>query len=215
MLISPVLFYVGTIPISVTLVVSMAVSFVLVVLGWWLGRNLNEIPTGKQHVAELVVLFFKDLLVDMLGDRWRGYYAFVATIGIYVAAANLVGVLPGVVAPTSDLSIPAALAFMVFLVAQSSGIRTKGLARYLREFIEPMPILFPLNLIGTLVKPVSHAFRLFGNMVGGVILIGVISQIARFAVPVPLLGWFNLFMGAVQAFVFTLLAAAYIGETMH
>jgi len=201
---------------------SWGVMLVLIVLAYVLVRPLRNseaphagrLPTGVFQLPEMFVEMIDGLLVSIIGDGHRGYLPFVATIALFVTASNLAGAIPGVMPPTADLSTVAALGLLAFLVAHATSMSTKGLLRYLHEYFEPFWWLFPINVVGTISRPLSHVFRLYGNMVGGGILVSVAVLLAPWLVPVPLIAWFSIFLGAVQGLVFTLLATVYIAEAI-
>jgi len=187
----------------------------------WLGtRNLKERPGPLQTVLELIVGAFDDLCRDTLGARGRRYMPLVATLFLFIVVANVIGIFPGMEEPTKDMNTPMAFAVIVFFVVHISGFYYKGF-RYFVEFFEPMieigPIkipnlfMFALNAVGEIGKVISHAFRLFGNILGGSIIILVISWLCRnFALPIFLKAFLGIGIGVIQAFVFAMLALTYV-----
>jgi len=207
-----ILLSIGRIPISSTIVTTWGVMAVLTLLALVLCRRIEE-PQGVYLLPEVFVEYITALTEGMIGETAKGYVPFIATIALFVGAANLSGVLPGVTPPTQDLATPAALGTCAFAVAHFTSVRTKGFSRFAREFFEPYWWLLPLNLISILSRPLSHIFRLYGNMVGGAILTSVAIMLAPWLVPVPVMAWFSVFIGLIQAFVFTILSVAYIAES--
>ena len=197
-------------PITDTLIVGW-VSVVIILLGAkYLTSQLSVRPNGKQNVAEFMIeLIYKQIEPMLPGEGWR-FLPFIATIFIYVGIGNLIGVVPGVTNPTGDLNTTLGLALVVFLVVQYEGMREYGVWGYIKGFAEPVIFLLPINIIGELAKPISHSFRLFGNVVGGGIIITLIYQAAPALIPVPLHAWFGVFVGAIQALIFGMVAIAYI-----
>ena len=178
-------------------------------------RKMSIIPGKLQSVGELIVGSFDDLikesLYDFIGKDYRKYVPFILTVFLFVWLSNLIGVVPGLEEPTRNLNVPIALGTMVFFVVHISAIKYKGIKGYLAEYFQPMFFLFPLNVIGELGKAVSLAFRLFGNILGGAIIIIVVSNLARFFfLPTFLNGFFGIFVGTVQAFVFAMLTLTYL-----
>ncbi len=118
--------------------------------------------------------------------------------------------------PTDDLNTDLAFGLFVFLLAQGLAIYKKGIWKYIKGYFEPVAFLMPLNVIGELAKPISHSFRLFGNIMGGGILIAILSWLLKyFVAPAFLWGYFGLFVGLIQAFVFMMLAIAYISAAIE
>jgi len=202
------------------LVMAWLIMAFWVLLAWLGTRNLKEKPGPLQTVLELIVGAFDDLCRDTLGERGRKYMPMVATLFLFIVVANVIGIFPGMEEPTKDMNTPMAFAIIVFFVVHFSGFYFKGF-KYLVEFFEPMievgPIkipnlfMFALNVVGELGKVISHAFRLFGNILGGSIIILVISWLCRnFALPIFLKAFLGIGIGVIQAFVFAMLALTYV-----
>jgi len=143
-------------------------------------------------------------------------FPFISTLFLFVLFSNWLGIVPGLSSPTQNLNITMGLALMVFAVSQILAMRAKGMKAYWKGYLEPMPFMLPLNIIGELSKPMSHAFRLFGNVLAGTILITVVmAKFAPIIVPSGLHLIFGLFFGGIQAFVFAILAVAYINVAVE
>ncbi len=197
-------------PVTDTLLVSWLSVIIIIIAAKYLTSDLSIRPKGKQNVAEWIVeIIYKQIEPMLPGEGWR-FLPFIATIFIYVGVGNLIGVVPGLANPTGDLNTTLGLALVVFIVVQYEGMREYGVWGYLKSFAEPVIFLLPINVIGELAKPISHSFRLFGNIVGGGIIITLIYQAAPALIPVPLHGWFGVFVGAIQALIFGMVAIAYI-----
>jgi F-type H+-transporting ATPase subunit a len=126
----------------------------------------------------------------------------------------LLGQLPGVAAPTSNLAATAALAALVFVAVPFAGIRTHGTLGYLRHYFRPNPVLFPLHLVSELSRTLALALRLFGNMMSGHLIVALIVALVGFFVPVPLMA-LDLLIGFLQAYIFTILASVYVGAAIR
>jgi len=195
----------------VTIYMTFIVMAILIVLGLFGVRRLKMIPHGFQNLWEVIVLFFDDIVTSTLDEEGRKYTPFIITLFMFICVSNLLGIVPGLEEPTKNLNTDLALALMVFVVVHFSAIRVKGIKGYLKSYCDPMPFLMPLNVIGELAKVVSHSFRLFGNILGGSIIIIILSHLTKFIVlPIFLQLFFGLFSGVIQAFVFTMLAVSYI-----
>jgi F-type H+-transporting ATPase subunit a len=160
-------------------------------------------------VAELFIEAIIDLIEGMMPNQGKKFLSLIATIALYIGVSNLIGIIPAVPNPTADLNTTLGIALIVFVATHYYGLEKKGF-EYIKEFAEPSIALLPLNIIGELAKPISLAFRLFGNMAGGGVILAIIAMFAPWVIPVPLIAWFDLFVGAIQAFIFTMLAIAYI-----
>ncbi|RCW48265.1 MULTISPECIES: F0F1 ATP synthase subunit A [unclassified Halanaerobium] len=197
-------------PVTDTLIVGWVSVILILILAKYLTSNLKMRPEGKQNVAEMIIELIYDQIEPMLpNEGWR-FLPFIATIFIYVGFSNLIGLVPGVTSPTGDLNTTLGLALVVFIVVQLEGMREHGVWGYIKSFAEPVIFLLPINVIGELAKPISHSFRLFGNIVGGGIIMTLIYQAAPALVPVPLHAWFDFFVGMIQALIFGMVAIAYI-----
>ncbi len=130
---------------------------------------------------------------------------------MFLTLSNRLGIIPHLGEPTKDLNTPLSLGVMGFIIAHYAGIRAKGYKKYLKEYCEPIFFMMPLNVIGELAKIVSISFRLFGNIMGGSIIILVVSYLTYSLILPPFLyAFFGLFVGTIQAFVFTMLTVVYI-----
>jgi len=210
---------------------SLAAALVLVVLSALGARRPSLRPRGLQTLLELLVGALRTLVLSITGPEGLGYVPFVGSLFIYIFLMNLFGLVPGFMAPTSNLTITAALALVVFLVVQGCGFRRYGVG-YLGYFVEGVPLrpaylpllpfVFCIHLIGELCRPVTLSLRLFGNMMAEhavvFILLGLAAGLARrywVFLPVQLP---NLLLGMVvafaQALVFSTLATVYLGGVL-
>jgi F-type H+-transporting ATPase subunit a len=197
-------------PVTDTLLVGWLSVIIIIAAAKYLTSDLSIRPNGRQNAAEWIVeMIYKQIEPMLPGEGWR-FLPFIATIFIYIGVGNLIGVVPGLANPTGDLNTTLGLALVVFLVVQYEGMREYGVWGYIKGFAEPVIFLLPINIIGELAKPISHSFRLFGNIVGGGIIITLIYQAAPALIPVPLHAWFGVFVGAIQALIFGMVAIAYI-----
>ncbi|MFC2082970.1 F0F1 ATP synthase subunit A [Candidatus Bipolaricaulota bacterium] len=204
------------------MIMSWIVIGLLVLLALFLRRALRQDVEDKPNRIQAGMDALIDLLQGQLTSSFsserlgREMFPFISTLFLFVLLSNWLGVIPGLSSPTQDLNITMSLALMVFVLSQVLAIRAKGAKTYLKAFIEPVPFLLPLNIIGELSKPMSHAFRLFGNVLAGTILVTVVmAKFAPIAVPSILNMVFGLFFGAIQAFVFAILAVAYINVAVE
>ena len=197
-------------PVTDTLIVSWVVVVFLVIAAKIIGSNLELVPGKVQNATELLLTSIEDQIEPMLPGEGRRFLPFIGTIFIFVGVSNLSGVLPGVPNPTADINTTLGLALLVFILMHFEGMRENGIWGYIKGFAEPVFILLPLNIISELAKPISHSFRLFGNIVGGGIIITLIYQAAPWLIPIPLQAWFDIFIGLIQALIFGMVAIAYI-----
>lgn len=206
----------------ITIIMTWVVIAILVALALFLRRSLRQDTQEKPNRVQA----FLDVLIDLLQKQLTSSFAserlarelfpFVSALFLFVLCSNWLSVIPYMESPTKDLNVTISLALLVFVMSQFFAIRAKGGMKYLKKFIEPYAFMLPLNVVGELARPVSHAFRLFGNIFGGSILITVVSvKFAPVIVPAGLNIYYGLFSGGVQAFVFAILAVAYINVAVE
>jgi F-type H+-transporting ATPase subunit a len=194
------------------IVMTWIVFIALIVLGLFTSWKKNILPRPMQIFGELIVTMLYDLTEDALGEEHAKKYApMICALFMFLLLSNWLGIIPNLEEPTKDLNTPLGLGLMGFVIAHYAGIKSKGLKAYLKEYFQPIFFMMPLNLIGELAKIVSISFRLFGNIMGGSIIILVVSHLVYSVVLPPLLyAFFGLFVGTIQAFVFTMLTVVYI-----
>jgi F-type H+-transporting ATPase subunit a len=197
---------------------------VILVVGGALGsRALQAVPGPLQNVAEVIIEAFHGLLDQMIGKQGRQFLPLVGTAGLFILTSNLLGNLPGFQAPTANWNTTVALALTVFVSYNYFGIRKHGLTNYLKHFCGPVwwlaPLIFPIEFIGHLARPVSLSVRLFGNIFGEESVIVILLSLAWLVMPyfiwlgvmLPL----SLFTAAVQTFVFIMLTMVYIAGAVE
>jgi F-type H+-transporting ATPase subunit a len=194
------------------IVMTWIVFFVLIVFGFLAARKRGILPTRMQVVGELIVTQLYELTEDALGkEKSKTYAPLICALFMFLLLSNWIGIVPHLEEPTKDLNTPLSLGLMGFFIAHYAGIKTKGFKEYSKEYFQPIFFMMPLNVIGELAKVVSISFRLFGNIMGGSIIILVVSYLTYSILLPPLLNaFFGLFVGAIQAFVFTMLTLVYI-----
>ena len=194
------------------LVMTWIVFLVLIVLGLAASRKRNILPRPIQSLGELIVTLLYDLTEDALGKELAKKYApMICALFMFLLLSNWLGIIPHLEEPTKDLNTTLGLGLMGFFIAHYAGIKSKGFKAYIKEYFQPIFFMMPLNLIGELAKIISISFRLFGNIMGGSIIILVVSQlIYNLVLPPFLYAFFGLFVGTIQAFVFTMLTVVYI-----
>jgi len=177
-------------------------------------RKFQDIPSGLQNAVEAIIEAFDNLVKNSAGEKLMdlGNWFFMAFL--FILVSNLSGIF-GIRPPTADWATTFALAFATFILTQAEGIKHRK-GKYFKSFIEPNFIFLPLNIIGEIARPVSLSFRLFGNMLAGVILTSLVYSMPlylRFVIPVALHVYFDLLTGALQTYIFCTLSLAFIGTT--
>lgn len=154
-------------------------------------RRVELVPRGVQNLAELVLEQFLRLLDEVIGQEGRRYLPLVATLGLFILTSNLMGLVPGLIAPTANLNTTGACALIVFFTYHYIGARKQGLVPYLKHFAGPVPVvlkplIFVIEVISHCARPLSLSLRLFGNMLAGHILLGIFFFMMGFD---GMLGW--------------------------
>ena len=204
------------------LIMSWIVIALLVLLALWLRRGLRQPVEEKPNRIQAALDGLLGLLKGQLADNFASerlaaaMFPFVSTVFLYVLLSNWLSVVPYLSSPTQDLNVTFGLALLVFVVSHVLAWRAKGPRRYFKSFLEPYAFMLPINLVGEIAKPLSHAFRLFGNVLAGTFLVTVIMvKFVPILLPPALNIIFGLFFGAIQAFVFAILAVAYINVAVE
>jgi F-type H+-transporting ATPase subunit a len=210
-LISTVSFYLGPLPITRPVATTWAIMLVLTLGSWLATRQLRlQRPGRVQAAVELLVTAVMAQIEDVTRKDGRPLLPLIGATFVFLAAANLSGVLPGVEAPTGKLETPAALAVVVFFSVHYFGLRAKGARGYLMTFAKPKLIMLPLNIVSEVTRTFSLMVRLFGNVMSGEFVIGLVVALAGLFAPIPLMA-LEVLVGLVQAYIFTVLATVFIG----
>jgi len=199
----------GPVDISVSLVSSIGLTITLGCLSWLFTRRLAQSPGARQVVMEAIVSTLEEAVSEVAGRHTQRIMPFIASLWLFLICANLLGLVPGLVSPTRDLSVTAALAILVFLSVHWFGIRTQGIRRYLQHYLTPSPILLPFHLISEVTRTVALAVRLFGNMMSLDMAALLVLMVAGFLVPVPIL-MLHVVEALVQAYIFGMLSLIYV-----
>ena len=211
----PVLFQLGPLGITTTVVTTWGLLLVLGLGSWLVTRRLSlDQPGLVQTALEGGVQAVEAAIEGVLPGRGGLLLPFIGTLWLFVALANLTGLVPGLAAPTGDLSTTAALALLVFLSVHWFGIRATGLRTYLRHYLAPSPLLLPFHLLGELSRTLALAVRLFGNIMSLEMAALLVLLVAGLLVPVPVL-MLHIIEALVQAYIFGTLALIYIAGGMQ
>jgi len=212
--------------ITETVINTWIIMALLVVVSIIAVRKLERIPKGSQNATEMTVDMVYKLTEQGMGKDKLGFAPYVGTIMIFLVIANLWGLI-GLRPPTADVNTTFALAIMTFFMIHFFGFKRKGLG-YLKGFAEPVALMLPMNLISELATPVSLAFRLFGNIIGGLIImgllygalaglsanLGIMIPIFEVGIPVVFHAYFDIFSGVLQSFIFVMLTMVFVSMAM-
>ena len=189
----------------------------LAILSLLATRRLQVYPGRMQNVMEVIIGGFDSLLVDTMGDKGRKFFPLIATLGLFILTANLIGIIPGFESPTANINTTAAMALVVFLSTHVVGVSIHGL-KYFKQFLGPVwwliPLMLPIEIISHLSRPLSLTFRLFGNIAGEDIVLAVVLLLVPLLVPLPVF-ILMIFTSIVQTLVFMLLAMMYIAGALE
>ncbi len=179
---------------------------------------VKMIPSGGQNFFEVLVGGFEDFSVDVMGEHGRPFYPLIATLFIYILCMNWIGLIPGMMSPTSNINTPLSMALVVFVIYNAVGIKMHG-AKYIKHFMGPIwwlaPLMLPIELIGHFSRILSLTFRLFGNVLGEDLVLAILFVLAgMFFAPLPMM-FLAIFTSFVQAFIFSLLTMLYIAGSLE
>jgi len=176
------------------------------------------VPNKMQNFFEIIVSGIEDFMVDVTGEEGRWLFPLVATIFLYIFIGNLIGIIPGFFPPTANLNTTGSCALVVVVFTHVIGVKYHG-AGYVKHFMGPVwwmaPLIFIIEIIGHLARVLSLSFRLFGNMMGHEIVLGILFGLAgAFFAPLPIMA-LGIFVAFVQGFVFFLLSIIYFSGAME
>jgi F-type H+-transporting ATPase subunit a len=202
-----------------TIMFVLACILTMVVIWILKPRKLSEDEPGyAQLTLEAGLLGVRGLLEDNVGPRGMKYFPIIATFAVLILISNLMGLVPGLMSPTASTSVTFALGITSFVYYNYIGIRENGLAGHLKHFAGPIPwlafLMFPIELISNLVRPMSLGIRLFGNLFGDEQILGTIAGLVPWVAPVIIMP-LSAFVAFMQTFIFVLLSIIYISEVTH
>ncbi len=176
-------------------------------------RRLTLLPSKTQATLELIVSTIDSQIRDTMQADPGPFRALIGSIFLFVLLSNWSSLVPGVEPPTAHIETDAAMALIVFVATIAWGVRTRGLRGYLATYAEPTWVMIPLNIVEQFTRTFSLIVRLFGNVMSGVFVIGIILVLAGLLVPIPLMA-LDLLTGTVQAYIFAILATVFIGAAV-
>nr|QCI08004.1 ATP synthase CF0 subunit IV [Plumaria plumosa] len=205
-------------------IVSWLVISVLIIISILGTRNLQRKPGKFQNFMEFILEFLQDIAKNQIGEHeYRSWIPYISTIFLFILGSNWAGalipwkliILPEgeLAAPTNDINTTVALALLTSIAYFYAGLSKNGLGYFLR-YIEPTPVLLPINILEDFTKPLSLSFRLFGNILADELVVSVFTLLVPIFVPLPVM-ILGLFASSIQALIFSTLSAAYIGEALE
>jgi F-type H+-transporting ATPase subunit a len=199
--------------LNATIVFTWVVMALLVLGSWAVTARLSEGETVSrwQVALEVIVTTIRDQIAEVGADRPGRYLPFIGTLFLFIATANVLAVVPGYQPPTGSLSTTVALAVCVLVAVPLFSIGERGLGGYLRSYVQPTALMLPFNIIGEASRTIALAVRLYGNVMSGTVIVGILISVAPFFFPV-VMQVLGLLTGLIQAYIFAILAMVYIGS---
>lgn len=205
----------GGISISESVVVTWIIMAAMTILSICLVRNLKvENPGKKQLLLETAIGGIYKFFEETIGEHGKRYIPYMITVLLYIAVANLIGLL-GFKPPTKDLNVTVALSLMSIILIEYAGIHQKGVKKWIKGFAEPVAIVAPINVLEIFIRPLSLCMRLFGNVLGAFVVMELIKLVVPVFVPVIFSCYFDIFDGLIQAYVFVFLTSLFIKEAIE
>ncbi len=190
----------------------MAILIVAAIVARLALKNFKTVPTGFQNIVETIVESFDNFVTETVGPRLSYIAPYFFAVFVFILSSSIFSIF-GMRSPTADWATTAALSLATFVLMLAMGFRHRK-EDYLKSFFEPMFLMFPLNLIGELAKPVSLSFRLFGNVLSGTVIIILYYALtplwAQLGIPVFIHAFFDILFGALQTYIFVILSLMYI-----
>ncbi len=191
---------------------------VLVCLSALAARSLKMVPDGGQNFFEMVITGIEDFMIGVTGEEARFMFPLIASLGFFILCSNYLGVIPGFYSPTANLNTTAACAVIVVVMTHVLGVKFHGI-KYIKHFTGPVwwliPLMFPIEIVGHIARLFSLSIRLFGNVFGEELVLGILFFLAGlYLAPLPMM-LLGLFTGFIQAFIFCLLAMMYFAGSIE
>lgn len=197
---------------------SWFVMLILIILGAVAAKGISMIPTKAQNIFEILISGIEEFMVDLTGEEGRWLFPITATVFIYIVVCNLIGLVPGFLPPTASVNTTLSCAIPVVIFTHVIGVKYHGV-KYIKHFMGPVwwlaPLIFVIEIIGHAARILSLSIRLFGNMMGHELVLGILFFLAGlFLAPLPIMA-LGIFVAVVQAFVFFLLSIMYFTGAME
>lgn len=208
--------YITTTHISLILVSLILLIFAIAVNRTMAKAKPEDTPGGLQNVAELIVEMLTNMVKSIMGENGKRFINYIMLVFIFILCCNLSGLL-GLRPPTADYGVTLPLGIITFMLIHVNGIKKHKLGHF-KGWLEPIPLFLPINIISDVAVPISLSLRLFGNVLSGTVLMGLIYGMApvfvRFGIPSVLHVYFDIFAGAIQTYVFSMLTMVYVSDAI-
>ena len=190
---------------------TMAIVIIVAVLAT---RRIELIPRGWQNLLEIAIFTLLEQIEATMGSKGKRLAPLIITLFLFILISNWLGLVPGFTSPTNDINTTLGLALMVITLVHVLAIANKGPGRYFKHFFEPYIPFVVINVIEEIAKPITLSFRLFGNIMAGEVLIIVLGLLVPYVAPTLWLA-FSVFVGLIQAFIFTMLSMSYLANSVQ
>ena len=199
--------------LNATIVSTWLVMFILLLISWLATRNLVMKPkiSRWQISLEVIIGFIREQIREITQQNPDPFIPFLGSLFLFISISNLLDIIPGFRPPTGSLSTTTALAVCVFFAIPIFGVSRAGFKKYFKQYLEPSVLMLPFNIIGEFSRTLALAVRLFGNIMSGSLIAGILLIIAPLFLPI-IMQVFGLLIGQIQAYIFTILATVYIGS---
>lgn len=194
------------------------IIMLLAVASYLVSKGLRLIPEGGQNFFEVAVEGIANFMDEVMGHGGRRYIPLIGTLAFFILSSNLIGLIPGFVSPTANVNTNAAMAVVVFMTYHFIGIKKHGVLKYIKSFTGPLwwlaPVMFPLEVIAHLARPLTLTLRLFGNIRGEDLVLIILASLVPLLLPVPMM-FLAIFTSVIQTVVFSLLSMFYIAGALE
>lgn len=207
-----VFFQWGFVSLNETIVFTWIVMALIMITVWLVTRRVKTSPplTRFQSIIETILGYIREQIGEITEQNPDRFLPFITSLFMFISISNLLNIVPGYRAPTSSISTTLGLALVVFLAVPVFGITGQGVSGYLKQYIDPTPLMLPFNIIAQLSRTLALAVRLFGNIMSETLIVAILLSIIPFFAPAVLEG-LGLLIGQIQAYIFAILATVYIG----
>ncbi len=205
----------GGFKIAESVVVSLIVTVILTLLSIWLTHGMTTKNPGKrQLIAEGIVNWMDDFTGSLLGEHGKQYSTYMGTVLLFIALSNMIGIF-GFKPPTKDMNVTVALSLASIILIEYAGIHARGMKGWAKSFAQPIAIVAPINVLEIAIRPLSLCMRLFGNVLGAFVIMELIKLVIPVGIPLVFSLYFDIFDGAIQAYVFVFLTSLFISEAVE
>ncbi|MEF9922109.1 MAG: FoF1 ATP synthase subunit a [Anaerovoracaceae bacterium] len=216
----------GKVFVTESTIFGIIVAIVIAVICIWLGHGLKTVPKGKQIIAEFIVEWIYKFTKENMGEENSRFAPYIGSIFAFMVCGSMLGIF-GIRPITADVNVAFALSIMTFVMIQYNAVKTLGIRGKIKSMCDPYPFMLPLKVLEDVTLPVSLGFRLFGNMLGGVIVIdlwmNLMTMLSNYMTDIPFLraitvlplnGFFDMFEPAIQTYIFVTLTSVFLSMGM-